>query len=71
MYSGCMAPKRKPHQLIANLMTASAPLEKYLQDDGPLTDLDVESIEVTLCKLKIFFDICIWKRTHAQKNKIK
>ena len=71
MYSGCMAPELTPHQLIANLMTASTPLEKYLQDGGPLTDLEVESIAVTLGKLKIFFDICVWKRTHAQKNKIK
>jgi hypothetical protein len=64
-----MAPEIKPHQLIANLMTASAPLEKYLRDGGPLTDLEVESIAVTVGKLKIYFDFCVWQRTHAQKTK--
>jgi hypothetical protein len=64
-----MTDEPKSHRLVANFMTASTPLEQYLQQGKPLTELEADSIEVTVDSLKIFLDS--WKRKHAQKNKIK
>jgi hypothetical protein len=45
------------NQIIAQFMTASAPLEKYLQHGGALTDLQLESVSLTVSGLQTFLDI--------------
>ena len=47
-------------KLIAHFMSASAPLERYLQEARPLTDLQLESISLTVDELYTYPDI--WKR---------
>lgn len=51
------------HRLLANFMSASSPIEKYLQEGGPLTVLELESLSLTISGLQTFLDT--WKR----KNK--
>ena len=53
------------HQLVANLIAASFPLEKYLQQKQPLTDLEIESLSMTVNGLQSFIDI--WKKTHGKE----
>jgi hypothetical protein len=50
-------------RLISNFIAASAPLETYLQQGGPLTPLQVESITLTMSGLQTFLDV--WKRMHG------
>jgi len=54
-----------PLRLVADFMTASTPLEQYLQQGGPLTDLQVESVSITVGNLQTF--LVIWKRKHGKK----
>jgi hypothetical protein len=68
MYSIGMTNEPKPHRLVANFMTASTPLEQYLHQGGPLTDLQIESVSLTVKNLQLFIDF--WKRRHDQKFKI-
>jgi hypothetical protein len=55
------------HRLIANFMTASTPLEKYLHEHGPMTDLEIRSLSLTLDGLQTFFDS--WMRNRAKQQK--
>lgn len=50
------------HRILANFMSASAPVEKYLQEDGPFTAQELESLSLTISGLQTFLDI--WKRKH-------
>src|ERR671910_30479 len=50
-------------KLIAHFMSASAPLERYLQQGKPLTALQLESISLTIDGLFTFLDT--WKRKHG------
>ena len=43
-------------RLIANFMTASTPLEKYLLKGQPLTALQLQSVSTTLDGLRISLD---------------
>jgi hypothetical protein len=63
-----MTDKPKSHRLVADFMIASTPLEKYLQEGSPLTEVELDSVEVTLDSLQLFLDA--WKRKHGQKAKI-
>ena len=53
------------HRLIANFMTASTPLEKHLQQGEPLTDLELQSLSLTIDSLQTFLDG--WKTKHGKK----
>ena len=54
------------NNIIAQFMTASAPLEQYLQHRGPLTDLQLESVSLTVAGLQTFLDI--WKKKHGKEG---
>jgi hypothetical protein len=62
MYGVLMANQPKASILVANLMTHSKTLEEYLQQGGPLTDLQVEAVSLTVNHLQLFLDT--WKRKH-------
>jgi hypothetical protein len=63
MYSDHMTDEESETQkLIAAFMSASAPLERYLQEGRPLTALQLESISLTVDGLYTFLDI--WNRKH-------
>jgi hypothetical protein len=47
-------------RLIATFMSASAPVEKYLQQGGPLTAQEFDSLSLTISGLQTFLDV--WKR---------
>ena len=64
MYHAGMHDEPKPHRLVANFMVASTPLEKYLQGGGPLTEVELDSIEVTLVSLRILLDS--WKMKNGK-----
>jgi len=65
MYSDRMADEDVTTQrLIANFMTASTPIEKYLQQGGQLTDLELQSISLTIDGLQTYLNI--W---HAKQGK--
>ena len=51
---------------ITNLMSASQPVEKYLQQGGPLTDVQLKWIEVTITGLQALVDT--WKKSMAKKR---
>jgi hypothetical protein len=53
-------------RLIANLLSSSAPVEVYLQQGGPLTDLQLHSLSLTIEGLQSF--LAIWKRKHGIKD---
>jgi hypothetical protein len=50
----------KVQRLIANFMSASAPMEEYLRQGRPLTPQELESVSLTISGLQTFLDI--WKR---------
>ena len=50
-------------RLIADLMSASAPVESYLQQAQPLTPIQLESLSLTIDGLQSF--LSIWKRKHG------
>jgi hypothetical protein len=55
----CMEHSEDPDvfKLIANFLAVSAPLEKYLQEGRPLTNLQLEFITLTVDQLQTFLDI--------------
>jgi len=66
MYSDRMADEDvTTHRLIADFMTASTPVETYLQQDGRLTDLELQSLSLTIDGLQTFLNI--WKTKHHNK----
>ena len=54
----------RSRRLLANLMSASAPMEEYLRQGRPLTAQEFDSLSLTISGLQTFFDV--WKR----KNKV-
>lgn len=48
------------HQLIAHFMSASVPLEQYLQRGKPLTLQEIDLISLTVMGLQTFIEV--WKR---------
>ena len=67
MYSKCMTDdKVEAHLLISNFMSASAPLELYLEQQRPLTDLELQSLSLTLESLQGL--IVLWKVKHGEKE---
>jgi hypothetical protein len=61
--------QKKPpeaHELIAKFMSASAPMETYLQQGNPLTDHELELIALTVSGLQTFLDS--WKRKHGVQH---
>ena len=56
----------KTDKLIATFMTASAPIESYLQQGKPLTDQQLELISLTISGLQTFLDA--WMRKHKSKS---
>lgn len=67
-----IAPSTSASRLIANLIAAVSPLEKYLRRGRPLTGLQVESLSLVLRTLETF--LAVWKAgkgykdTHAKNN---
>ena len=55
-----------PQRLLATFMSASAPMETYLQQGGALTPLQLESLSLTIEGLQSF--LAIWKRKHGLKD---
>jgi hypothetical protein len=51
------------NRLIADFMTASSPIENYLQQDLPLTAMQWDLIHQTITGLQIFADK--WKQKHG------
>jgi hypothetical protein len=68
MYDDCMSEEAEAHHVIANFMSASAHLELYLEQQRPLTDLELESLSLTLESLQGL--IVLWKIKHAKKESI-
>jgi hypothetical protein len=62
------ADKVEAHLVISNFMSASAQLELYLEQQRPLTDLELESLSLTLESLEGL--IVLWKVKHAEKESI-
>ncbi len=56
----------KTEQMIAAFMSASAPIESYLQGGKPLTDRQLEMISLTVSGLQTFLDA--WKRKRRPKS---
>lgn len=46
--------------LVARFMTASSPVEAYLQQHGPLSPIELDSLTSTVASLQRFLDL--WKR---------
>ena len=55
-------------RLIAQFLSSSTPVEEYLKRGGPLTDLQLEALSLTVDSLQTFLDI--WKMKHGKKDKI-
>ena len=51
-------------KLIAQFMSVSTTLERYLEEGKPLTTLQLESLSVTVSGLHTFLDS--WKRKHSK-----
>lgn len=49
-------------RLLADLMSASAPIEEYLRQGRPLTAQELDSLSLTISGLQTFLDV--WKRKH-------
>jgi len=68
MYSGRMIEEdAATHELIAEFMSVSTQLERYLQEGKSLTTLQLESLSLTVSGLHTFLDS--WKRKHGPKSK--
>ena len=63
-----MSEETVAHYVIANFMSASAHLELYLEQQRPLTDLELESLSLTLESLQGL--IILWKVKHVKKESI-
>ncbi|UVT20106.1 MAG: hypothetical protein H8K03_20395 [Nitrospira sp.] len=44
-------------RLVAKFLAASSSLETYLQRDGPLTHIQVETVALAIDSLRTFFEI--------------
>ena len=53
-------------RIIAQFLSYSIPVEEYLKRGGPLTDLQLESIILTVDSLQTFLDT--WKMKHGKKD---
>jgi len=53
-------------ELIAEFMSVSTQLERYLQEGKSLTTLQLESLSLTVSGLHTFLDS--WKRKHGPKS---
>jgi hypothetical protein len=53
-------------EVIAQFLSTSSRLEKYLQDGKPLTMQQLESLSVAVSGLHTFLDS--WKRKYGQKK---
>jgi hypothetical protein len=51
-------------RLIAEFLSSSTPVEQYLKRGGPLTDLQLEALSLTVDSLQTFLDI--WKMKHGK-----
>ena len=68
MYSGRMTEEdAATHELIAEFMSVSTQLERYLQEGKSLTTVQLESLSLTVSGLHTFLDS--WKRKHSPKSK--
>ena len=68
MYSGRMTEEdAATHKLIAEFMSVSTQLERYLQEGKSLTTLQLESLSLTVSGLHTFLDS--WKRKYGPKSK--
>ncbi len=56
--------KLETSRLLTNFMCSCSPLESYLQRQGPLTDVQIVSLSLTVKGLQT--DIDNWKRKHAK-----
>jgi hypothetical protein len=66
MYSNRMTEEDvEIHKLIAEFMSVSTQLERYLQEGKPLSILQLESLSLTVSGLQTFLDS--WKRKHGKK----
>ena len=52
--------------LIARFMAASTPVEVYLQQHGPLSPLELDSLTQTVKSLQTFLDM--WKRREGPRG---
>ena len=50
-------------RIIATFMSGSSPMEQYLQEQRPLTDLQLQSLSLTIANLQAFLDA--WKQKHG------
>ena len=62
-----MAREVVSYRMISKLLAAMTPVEKYLKEGRPLTDLHVESISLAVGVLQTFLDI--WKARYKYKEK--
>ena len=53
-------------QAIATFMSGSTAIERYLQEQRPLTDLQLQSVSLTIAGLNTFLDS--WKRKHGKEE---
>jgi hypothetical protein len=52
-------------RMVTDFIKASTPLEAYLQQGGPLSSLQLDSVAATVSGLQTFLDI--WKRKNITK----
>ena len=52
------------NRLIAAFMSSSLPMEEYLLEQRRLTDLQLQSLSLTITNLQAFLDH--WKRKHGK-----
>ena len=67
MYSDRVEDEQEVDRLVADFMTASIPLETYLQQRRQLTRLQLQSITNTINGLKIFVDL--WNKHYGYHTK--
>jgi len=53
-------------RLLATFISSSADIERYLQQLRPLTDLEYETLALTISGLRDFLDI--WKQKHGVES---
>jgi hypothetical protein len=63
-----MSEETVARHVLANFMSASAHLELYLEQQSPLTDIEFQSLSLTLESLQGL--IILWKVKHAEKENI-
>ena len=53
-------------RLLADLLSASAPVEEYLRQGKSLTPQELDSLSLTISGLQTFLDV--WKRKHFPRK---